>query len=42
MDRTAQNFHIPQNLSLIEQVTYCKTIIQKLRCDQAPLREKAA
>lgn len=41
MDRTAQNFRIPQNLSLLEQVTYCKTIIHKLRCEQTPLREKA-
>ena len=41
MDRTAQSFSIPQNLSLLEQVTYCKTIIQKLRYEQTPLREKA-
>ncbi len=40
MDNSAQRFHIPQTLSLPEQVNYCLVIIHKLREELTPIRKQ--
>lgn len=40
MDNSAQSFHLPQNLSLNQQMPFCLSVIRRQRDEILPLRKK--